>query len=158
MEFRHNIPVGTKIDCVKIIGTNGGSCPGATREAEVFLVVDNVYGILDLSLVDVPKGYERAGDKPGEWFREPTLGELFISATEKSVAARIDAFTALHPDIDRRRIILRKKTTKKRFVVAEFELPAEHGRVTRVFVETINDKHGYRGQYSADYRIEEREV
>lgn len=125
--------------------------------SQLIVEKDNIYNVWLLEFVKIPEGYERAGDKPKDWFREPNHDDYYVSSINLT-PHRFSHFYEPFETTDRRRIILRKKATKKRFVVAELELPAENDQVMRVFVETINSKYGYRGQYSTDHRIEEREV
>lgn len=139
------VPLGMRIKALRSPGEGLG---GAFNSYHVEFEPDNVYG-LDLDSVLIPEGYERDGNCPKEWFRTLKAGDLYVPMCDGSVP-----YLAETSDVvgDRRRIIVRRKKTKKRFVIVEAEVPTE-ARIDSVAWCGSNDL-----LHNVPFRIEEREL
>lgn len=98
-------------------------------EADCYPVIapDNVYG-QPLSEVEIPVGYEKAGQTDAEWFREPTPGESYVFF-EGGYSHVPKDYTEPHHTMgpDHRRIILRPiKPPTRKVLVVEIHNPSAH--------------------------------
>lgn len=162
------VPLGTKLVGIRHINLyefaigRGGSIFQSVPEYQHFwtgvnypiIEPDNVYGRVDLADIAIPKGYELAGNKPEEWFREPMHDDYYVSSINLT-PHRFSHFYEPFETADRRRIILRKKATKKQFVVAEVEILNGY---YPLHVEAELHKVGHSIKSEMSFRIEEREV
>ena len=78
------LPPGTKIGPIICVEMDRG-CPQVTAQLEP----DNIYGVLDLASLPIPDGYERAGEKPEEWFRSAEAAD--VQACHSRQAGRVSA-------------------------------------------------------------------
>jgi hypothetical protein len=111
-EHIDGLPPGVKVSSLTFT-RNGEEMRGEfVRGATVTLEPDNAYGALDLASVPIPAGYERDGDKPEGWFRDPLPDELTLcNLNGDGRCLYASAVHRLHESDatdDRRRIILRK--------------------------------------------------
>lgn len=118
------LPPGTKITKIRMMDQN--SVCGA---AHVGLEPDNVYDVF-LDDVVIPEGYERAGDKPEEWFRTlkwgvkiPDMDLFYLDYVDNAVlSCRSGVIFHKSSTEDTRRIILRNVKRTKRVLVAEWDI------------------------------------
>lgn len=94
---------------------------------------NNVYGEIDLSVLELPEGWERDGelDKPEEWFRVPGFHEYVLSIDRTSAV-----YANEHQRHTHRRIILRSTTRRVLIIelpVSQNEIPAELASVLAGF-------------------------
>ena len=83
---------------------------------QAILAPDNVYGMVDLTQIAIPAGYERIAYFIHDWFRCPTFGEWFMNICSMPEQALNNFFISSWED--KRRIILKKKTSVRRYLVA----------------------------------------
>lgn len=121
------VPVGTKIVAVRVpkegeyyLDLKGGPSKGNDDMACTWpiLAPDNAYGVIDLSAMPVPEGYERDGESIEEWYRAIESNKYFTDAYNPTQARSGYGYAAEH------RIILRKTLPKtRRVLVVEYEEP-----------------------------------
>jgi hypothetical protein len=121
------LPPGVKVSSLTFTRNREEMRGEFVRGATVTLEPDNVYGVLDLASVPIPAGYERVGDKPEEWFRDPLPDEFTLcNLNGDGRCLYASAVHRLHESDatdDRRRIILRKvKPNTKRVLVIELPI------------------------------------